>query len=175
MIFFCFGVFKIKCLCYWRYHAQDNKEIYRRGKFLVPQIRSEITKFCKGNSKDKMPAQWRLSWSLSREWMWWSDPAAHSSHNASANHCFQEGRGPSWSPHMVHSHCDDCGFELAVTLTVLFFCVRSCLWSILWKQSALRLGNNVITTACLSIEPSACIDCAPHTPKNTHACTKVTA
>lgn len=38
-----------------------------------------------------------------------------------------------------------------------------CLWSVLWKHSAWWLSNNVITTDCFSIEPSACIDCVPHT------------
>lgn len=129
-------------------------------------IRSEVTKFCKGSSKDKIQHR-RISWSLLREWQ--SDPTVYTtSLNVSSNQCFPEERGPSWLPHAARSYCDDCGFELVVTLTVLFFCVHSCLWSILWKQSARWLGNNVITADCLSIEPSACIDCAPHTPKNTH-------
>lgn len=76
-------------------------------------------------------------------------------------HCFQE-REP-------HRDCPP-RFTSAVTIVVL------CRWltlsdslffvqSLGRKESAWWCRNNVITTDRFSYEPSACIDCAPHTHK----------
>lgn len=82
------------------------------------------------------------------------------------------GHGVTITVSQEREHHHDCPpqFVSAVTIVVLccwltlsdsLFCVQS----LGWKESVWWCRNNVITTDRFSYEPSAFIDCAPHTHK----------